>query len=62
MRRIAAVEAASQALDHSELPTTLGSSAIRISATGERAMDLFARTRDDEDAASRGNDSPSRLD
>jgi hypothetical protein len=28
----------------------------------ERAMDAFAEARDAEDAASRGNDSPSRLD
>jgi integrase/recombinase XerD len=62
LRRVAGVEAASQALGHSDLSTTLGIYGHQDQRDLERAMDAFAAAREAEDAASRGNDSPSRLD
>jgi integrase/recombinase XerD len=62
LRRVAGVEAASQALGHSDLSTTLGIYGHQDQRDLERAMDAFAQAREAEDAASRGNDSPSRLD
>ncbi len=62
LRRVAGVEAASQALGHSDLSTTLGIYGHQDQRDLERAMDAFADAREAEDAASRGNDSPSRLD
>jgi integrase/recombinase XerD len=62
LRRVAGVEATSQALGHSDLSTTLGIYGHQDQRDLERAMDAFARAREAEDAASRGNDSPSRLD
>jgi integrase len=62
LRRVAGVEAASQALGHSDLSTTLGIYGHQDQRDLERAMDAFAQAREAEEAASRGNDSPSRLD
>jgi integrase len=62
LRRVAGVEAASQALGHSDLSTTLGIYGHQDQRDLERAMEAFAEAREAEDAASRGNDSPSRLD
>jgi len=62
LRRVAGVEAASQALGHSDLSTTLGIYGHQDQRDLERAMDAFAEAREAEDAASRGNDSTSRLD
>lgn len=62
LRRVAGVEAASQALDHSDLSTTLGIYGHHDQRDLERAMEAFARAREAEEAASRGDDSPSRLD
>jgi integrase len=62
LRRVAGVEAASQALGHSDLSTTLGIYGHQDQGDLERAMEAFADAREAEDAASRGNDSPSRLD
>jgi integrase len=62
MRRVAGVEAPSQALGHSDLSTTLGIYGHQDQGDLERAMELIARTRDEEETASRGNDSSSRLD
>jgi integrase len=50
LRRVAGVEAASQALGHSDLSTTLGIYGHQDQRDLERAMEAFA--------ASRGNDSP----
>jgi len=63
LRRVAGVEAASQALGHSDLSTTLGIYGHQDQRDLERAMEAFARAREaQEEAASRGNDSSSRLD
>ncbi|HZT91700.1 MAG TPA: site-specific integrase [Gaiellaceae bacterium] len=62
LRRVAGVEAASQALGHSDLSTTLGIYGHQDQRDLERAMDAFAEARETEEAASRGNDSPSRPD
>jgi len=64
LRRVAGVEAASQALGHSDLSTTLGIYGHQDQRDLERAMEAFARAREaeEQEAASRGNDSPSRLD
>lgn len=62
LRRVAGVEAASQVLGHSDLSTTLGIYGHQDQRDLERAMEAFANTREAEEAASRGNDSPSRLD
>jgi site-specific recombinase XerD len=62
LRRVAGVEAASQALGHSDLSTTLGIYGHQDQRDLERAMEAFASAREAEEAASRGNDSPSRLD
>jgi site-specific recombinase XerD len=63
LRRVAGVEAASQALGHSDLSTTLGIYGHQVQRDLERAMDAFAEAREaDEEAMSRGNDSPARLD
>jgi integrase len=55
LRRVAGIEAASQALGHSDLSTTLGIYGHQDQRDLERAMDAFADARDT--AASRGNDS-----
>jgi integrase len=62
LRRVAGVEAASQARGHSDLSTTLGIYGHQDQGDLERAMEAFAQAREGEDVASRGNDSPSRLD
>jgi integrase len=62
LRRVAGVEAASQALGHSDLSTTLGIYGHQDQRDLERAMEAFAEAREAEEAMSRGNDSPSRLD
>jgi integrase len=62
LRRVAGVEAASQALGHSDLSTTLGIYGHQDQHDLERAIEAFAAARGGDDAASRGNDSPSRLD
>ena len=62
LRRVAGVEAASQALGHSDLSTTLGIYGYQDQRDLERAMDAFAGAREAEETASRGNDSSSRLD
>jgi integrase len=56
------MEAASQAPGHSDLSTTLGIYGHQAQRSLERAMEAFAEAREAEEAASRGNDSPSRLD
>jgi integrase len=62
LRHVAGVEAASQALGHSDLATTLGIYGHQDQRDLERAMEAFVAAREAEEAASRGNDSPSRLD
>jgi integrase len=62
LRRVAGVEAASQALGHSEVSTTLGIYGHQDQRDLERAMAAVADARESEEAASRGNDSSSRLD
>jgi site-specific recombinase XerD len=62
LRRVAGVEAASQALGHSDLSTTLASTATRTSATSSVRSKRSPGAHEADDAASRGNDSPSRLD
>ncbi len=63
LRRVAGVEAASQALGHSDLSTTLGIYGHQDQRDLERAMEAFANAQEaEEEAASRGNDSSSRLD
>ena len=62
LRRVAGVEAASQALGHSDLSTTLGIYGHQDQRDLERTIEAFADAREAEEAASRGNDSPSRLD
>jgi integrase/recombinase XerD len=62
LRRVAGVEAASQALGHSDLSTTLGIYGHQDQRDLERAMEALVAAREAEDAASRGNDSHSRLD
>jgi integrase/recombinase XerD len=62
LRRVAGVEAASQALGHSDLSTTLGIYGHQDQRDLERAMEAFVAAREAEEAASRRNDSPSRLD
>jgi site-specific recombinase XerD len=62
LRRVAGVEAASQALGHSDLSTTLGIYGHQDQRDLERAIEAFADAREAEEAASRGNDSSSRLD
>ena len=62
LRRVAGVEAASQALGHSDLSTTLGIYGHQDQRDLERAMDAFAEAREAEEAESRGNDLSSRLD
>ena len=62
LRRGAGVEAASQALGHSDLSTTLGMYGHPDQRDLERAMEAFASAREAEDAAGRGNDSPTRPD
>ncbi len=63
LRRVAGVEAASQALGHSDVSTTLGIYGHQDQRDLERAMEALADARAAaEEAASRGNDSPSRLD
>jgi integrase len=62
MRRVAGVEAASQALGHSDLSTTLGIYGHQDQRDLERAMEALAEAREAEEAASRGNDSSSRPD
>jgi integrase len=54
MRRVAGVEAASHALGHSDRSTTLRIYGHQDRRDLERAMELFARTRREEEAASRG--------
>ena len=61
-RRVAGVEAASQALGDSDLSTTLGSYGHQDQRDLERAMEAFVEAREAKETASRGNDSPSRLD
>ena len=58
LRRVAGVEAASQALSHSDLSTTLGIYGHQDQRDLERAMEAFTAAREAEDAARRGNDSP----
>jgi site-specific recombinase XerD len=58
LRRVAGVEAASQALGHSDLSTTRGIYGHQDQRELERAMDAFAAARQAEEAANRGNDSP----
>jgi integrase len=60
LRRVAGVEAASQALGHSDLSTTLGIYG-QDQRDLERAMDALAEVRNARKAGSRGNDSLSRL-
>lgn len=60
LRRVAGVEAASQALGHSDLSTTLGIYGHQDQRDLERTMDAAADAREAEEAASRGKDSPSR--
>ncbi len=63
LRRVAGVEAASQALGHSDLATTLGIYGHQDQRDLECAMEALATAREAaEEAESRGNDSPSRLD
>jgi integrase len=62
LRRFAGVEAASEALGHSDLSTTLGIYGHQDQRDLERAIEVIAEAREAEEAASRGNDSPSRLD
>jgi integrase/recombinase XerD len=63
LRRVAGVEAASQALGHSDLSTTLGIYGHQDQRDLERAMEAFATAREaTSETESRGNDSPSRLD
>lgn len=63
LRRVAGVEAASQALGHSDLSTTLEIYGHQDQRDLERAMEAFATSREEsEEAKSRGNDSLSRLD
>jgi integrase len=62
LRRVAGVEAASQALGHTDLSTTLGIYGDQDQRDLERAMEAFANARESDEEASRGNDSPSRLD
>jgi integrase len=62
LRRVAGVEAASQALGHSDLSTTLSIYGHQDERDLERAMEAFADVREAEEAASRGNDSSSRPD
>jgi hypothetical protein len=54
LRRVAGVEAASQALGHSDLSTTLGIYGHQDPRDLERAMEAFAAAREAEDVASRG--------
>jgi integrase len=62
LRRVAGVEAASQALGHSDLSTTLGIYGHQDQRDLERAMEAFAEAREAEEASSQGNDSLSRPD
>jgi integrase len=48
LRRIAGIEAASQALGHSDLSTTLGIYGHQDLRDLEQAMEAFARTQEDE--------------
>ena len=50
LRRVAGVEAASQALGHSDLSTTLGIYGHQDQRDLERAMDAFAQVREAEEA------------
>jgi integrase len=56
------VEAASQALGHSDLSTTLGIYGHQDQRDLERAIEAFAKAREAEEARSQGNHSSSRLD
>ena len=62
LRRVADLGAASQALGHSDLSTTASIYGHYDLSDLERAMEALAQAREAEEAASRGNDSPSRLD
>ncbi len=62
LRRVAGVEAASQALGHSDLSTTLGIYGHQDQRDLERAMEALAIAREAEELEGQGNDSLSRLD